>query len=299
MATGGKCGEGAPHGARYTAGMSPRPLAVIGFGNMGGAILAGAVRAGVINASDLFAADREPAARANAARLGATVYEQAADALDAMIAAELEPGSAVLLLAVKPQMLADVGAALRPRIGQRLVISILAGTPTQRVRDLLGGDVRVVRAMPNLPAAVGLGVTALCVGEGATAEDAAFAQQIFAGVGPDVIPLPESLFDAFTAVAGSGPAYLFYLAESMMQGAVAQGMSQATARQAVVQTLIGAAAMLRTDGREADALRRAVTSPGGTTQAAISVLEAAGVGEALVRAIGAATNRGRELGAAS
>lgn len=277
--------------------MSTRPLAVIGFGNMGGAIIAGALRAGIISRESVFIADSNAHARERAAAMGLDAFEHPQHALHAMAASEPQPGRGVLLLAVKPQMLSVATDPLRAAVGARFVISILAGVTAQRVQRAFGGSVIVARAMPNLPAAIGQGVTALFAGPGVPDDDAAFAQSLFRGVGHSVMPLDESLIDAFTAVAGSGPAYLFYLAENMIRGAIAQGLTPSAAREAVVGTLQGASTMLQHDARGPDELRRAVTSPGGTTQAAITVLDQSGVAQAVQHAIEAATARGRELGA--
>lgn len=264
-------------------------LAVIGGGNMGRAIVTGAVRAGVIETVDVVVGEPDEGRRAAFEREG---FGVAATALEA--ARRLGDGGQALL-AVKPQSLGAVAGELRGAVEGRVVISILAGVPSEVVRRALGG-VRVVRAMPNLPAGVGQGATAVCTGAGARAGDDAFALALFRGVGPVVVPLAEELMDAFTAVAGSGPAYLFLLAEAMIEGAKRVGLDDAAARRAVVQTLAGAGAMLERDGRPPGELRAAVTSRGGTTQAALDVLLRAGVVDAWGRAIEAARDRGRELG---
>jgi pyrroline-5-carboxylate reductase len=272
-------------------------LAVIGGGNMGRAILTGAARAGVLKPAAAVVAEPDPAKREALERDGFTCVPQARDAV-----ARMEPDGQVLL-AIKPQLLESVSEQIRAGLAGRVVISILAGVPSAAVgRALSTGDlrpVRVVRAMPNLPAAIGQGTTGVCLGQGASAGDDAFALRLFAAVGPAVITLREDLMDAFTAVAGSGPAYLFLLAEAMLAGARGVGLDEAPARAAVAQALVGAAAMLAGDERTPGALRAAVTSPGGTTQAAMDVLLSAGVVETWVKAIEAARDRGRELGRAA
>jgi pyrroline-5-carboxylate reductase len=184
---------------------------------------------------------------------------------------------------------------LRGALTSRVVISILAGASTTRLRECLASDVRVVRAMPNLPAAIGKGVTALCLSRNANESDATFARRIFSGIGPAVIDLDEPMMDAFTAVAGSGPAYLFYLAESMVQGAMRVGFSRADALRIVRSTLAGSAAMLEQSADEPAALREAVTSKGGTTEAALRVLNSKTVLQDFADAIEAARDRGRDL----
>jgi pyrroline-5-carboxylate reductase len=194
-------------------------------------------------------------------------------------------------------LIAAVSAELAGRVGERVVISILAGMPGHRVREALGGRCRVVRAMPNLPAKIGHGATAVCMAAGARDGDDEFARRLFEGVGRLVVTIDESMMDAFTAVAGSGPAYLFLLAEAMVHAAAEIGFDEATANDIVRQTIAGAAALLSESVEAAGELRKAVTSKGGTTEAALRVLNDAGFTRALQRAVTAARDRGRELGA--
>src|SRR5690606_13250813 len=153
----------------------------------------------------------------------------------------------------------------------------------------------VVRAMPNLPARIRQGATAICLGDGAAPGDDDFALALFRGIGPLVLRIDESLMDAFTAVAGSGPAYLFYLAEAMTRAATELGFDAPAAREIVKATLAGSASLLAQSSESPADLRAAVTSKGGTTEAATTVLDNAGVMNAIVRAITAARDRGREL----
>lgn len=281
---------------------SPKPdapaLAVIGAGNMGRAIILGGLDAGVLSPDRVFVAEPDASKHDALTSHGlhaAHVSTNPARALELLAAADPR---GQLLLAVKPQMLAHVASALRPALtaAPRTVISILAGTPTAKVREALGGRTPVVRAMPNLPASVGAGATALCVGAGALEDDAAFAEQLFRAVGPLVVRCEEGMMDAFTAVAGSGPAYLYYLAEAMIAGATEVGFPDDDARRIVKQTLVGAAKLLEASPEDPAALRAAVTSKGGTTAAATAFLEAHAVMKAWAQAIVAARDRGRELG---
>ena len=164
------------------------------------------------------------------------------------------------------------------------------------VRSALGGRARVIRVMPNTPAQLRRGVSAIAIGEGASEDDAQFAVALFESVG-EVVRVDESMIDAFTALAGSGPAYVFYLAEAMMRAGVEIGFDEATADRIVRGTIAGSAALLSdsTDRKPID-LRAAVTSKGGTTFAATQSLDASGAMDAIVRAIIAARDRGRELG---
>ncbi|HLP85260.1 MAG TPA: pyrroline-5-carboxylate reductase [Phycisphaerales bacterium] len=273
-------------------------LVVVGGGNMGKAIVVGCVNAGILSPHRVCVADPAAEKRARFGALGVHVVATAWDAMAWLGSNASRADDGQVLLAIKPQSLlacADELKQLRGALMGRVVISILAGATTARVRECLGGDVRVVRAMPNLPAAIGKGVTALCLGSSARAEDATFARQIFAGIGPAVIDLDESMMDAFTAVAGSGPAYVFYLAESMVQGALRVGFSREDALKIVRATLVGSAAMLEQTTDEPAALREAVTSKGGTTEAALRVLGTKTVLQDFADAIEAARDRGREL----
>ena len=150
--------------------------------------------------------------------------------------------------------------------------------------------------MPNLPAQLGEGATAIALGAGAKPGDEKLAIELFGAVGPVVVEVAEDLIDAFTAVAGSGPAYVFYLAQAMTKAAVELGFTSSQADQIVRQTIIGSAAMLRTRSESPQDLRAAVTSKGGTTAAATAVLDEAQVIDTFVRALTAARDRGRELG---
>lgn len=278
------------------------PLLVIGGGAMAAAILSGAARADLIDGPCVVAEPDEKKRRAiGALSPSIDAVETIADAFDA-----LPYDDASVLLAVKPQALEQVAAEIDACVGERMLedrglISILAGVPTARLAGVF--KARVVRVMPNLPIAVGLGATALCGGEEATGEDLDRAHRLF-GAASEVYDLPEAAIDAFTAAAGSGPAYAFLLAEAMAAGALeaggALGLNETTTRAVVAQTLKGAAEMLmrEVEGKLPDpaALRTRVTSKGGTTAAAIDVLEARGVRDAVREAVLAAARRAAELG---
>lgn len=280
-------------------------IAVIGGGVMGRAIIEGGVRAGVLRAEAVGVAEPDPGRRGWFEAMGCVVGESAGEVVGACDRRGAQAGvveSAAIVLAVKPQMFESVGEELGPVVragGERHVVSIMAGVRAGRIAERLGERARVVRAMPNTPGRIGQGVTGIAAGPGATEADVAMASRLFAALGPVVERIEESLMDAFTAVAGSGPAYLFYLAEAMERAARAVGFEPAMARRVVGQTLRGAAGLLENEAGADDpaVLRAAVTSKGGTTAAAIASLEAAGVMEAWVGAIVSARDRGRELGA--
>lgn len=274
------------------------PLVIVGGGHMGQALMRGALDAGVLDPGRVAVLEPERGKRDLFRSWGLETPPNVADLLLWLEDEEDDaqrPGQ--ILLAVKPQSLAEVGAELAPLLGttRRVVISLLAGTPTAAVRTALGGHIAVVRTMPNTPAQIRRATTAIALGEGATPEDAQLATDLFGALGR-VVPIQESLMDAFTAVAGSGPAYLFYLAEAMTRAAIEVGFDPDTAAWIVRWTLAGSAALLDMTDQPAATLRAAVTSRGGTTAAATKVLDEAGVMDAFVRAITAARDRGREMG---
>ena len=264
-------------------------IALIGAGNMGGAILDGCLRGAGPGAGAWAVADPDERKRNDLAARGVAGFPTARAAVEAT------GPDATVLLAVKPQALDAVAADLGGAAGERVVVSVLAGATSERVRAALGGRCRVIRAMPNTPARIGRGVSAVAPGAGARPGDEARASELLGAVG-DVVELTEDLIDAFTAVAGSGPAYLFRLAEAMRDGAGRVGLPPDVSARAVLGTLAGACALLDASGDDPGALRRAVTSPGGTTEAALRVIEARGAPEAVAEAIVAARDRGRELG---
>ena len=260
--------------------MSDRPsVAVLGVGNMGSAIVRGLADAGWSNA-DLTLLDSDPTK---------------ASGVPGTVVSPLQPvDTEVLVVAVKPQ---DVAAALTPLLPLRnsMVLSIAAGVTTAELEALVG-PVAVVRAMPNTPALIGEGMAAICAGRYADASHLATARVMLEAVGT-VIEVPESQLDAITAVSGSGPAYLFGLAEWLEEAARGEGFTEAQAQLLVTQTLRGAALLLDHSDETAAELRRRVTSPGGTTQAAFEVLDQAAMGETWRKAVAAASERSRELGA--
>jgi pyrroline-5-carboxylate reductase len=208
---------------------------------------------------------------------------------------ELTAAPAVLVVAVKP---GDVGTALRAAAGalarDTLVVSIAAGVPTDVLETHLAGQ-PVVRAMPNTPALVRCGATAVAAGTRATAEHLEQAAALLSAVGI-VVQVPEHLLDAVTGLSGSGPAYVFLVAEALVEAGVLVGLPRDIAAQLAHQTLLGSATLLAGSDDGPEALRAAVTSPGGTTAAGLRALEARAVRAALADAVVAATERSRELG---
>lgn len=268
--------------------MTQSQILVIGGGNMGMAMARGAIAAGICNPDQLVIVEPDPTRRAEATVLGAWACAEPAEGL---ARAGL---NATVLLAVKPQVFPLVARALAP-IGERRVVSVMAGLRTEAVAGALGGGCRVVRLMPNLGVTLGAGMTGLAGGAGARPSDVEWAARLAKAMG-EVVEIREDQFDAFTALAGSGPAYLFYLAEAMTRSAAEHGFDAGVANRIVRQTLLGAARLLAEGGeRTAQEWRAAVTSKGGTTHAACEVLDARGVGESIEAAVAAGAARGAAL----
>ena len=259
-------------------------IAFIGAGNMGSAIIAGLRQRSQPPAITVI--DPSAEIRQRHAEAGLEVSAQP----------ESAAASTIVVLAVKPQVVDQVLAQLKPVLGaQHLVISILAGTTTARIEAGLESGVRVIRSMPNTPMAIGQGMVAICAGSAAQPEDMDLAEAIFSG-GAEVLRVAETQMDAVTAVSGSGPAYLFRFAEAQITAAMSLGFNRDQACQLIGQTLAGSIAYLRSqDGFPATRLREQVTSPGGTTAAALAVFEAADFDALVTRALTAARDRGIEL----
>ena len=262
-------------------------IAFIGGGNMARSLIAGLLGAGVPAATVEVV---EP----QAAQQHALQQEHGVRVATSVTVATLDAQAVVL--AVKPQVLGAVCAELAPRLAPgTLVVSIAAGITTATLRRWLGPGATLVRAMPNTPALLGAGMTGLFAGTEVGAAEREAAQTILASAGQIRWIDDEALMDAVTAVSGSGPAYVFALAEAMEDAALAQGLPADAARQMVVQTILGAARMLAEGGQSPGALRQAVTSPNGTTQAALETLADGGFHQLVGNAVAAAARRGREL----
>lgn len=259
--------------------------AFLGCGNLGMAILSRAIASGALDPARTLVVETQPARRDQARAAGATASESVRDAADA----------GTLLLAVKPQSFEALARDLGALHPEHRVISVMAGWSSASIRAALGGQARVVRAMPNMPAQVGLAATAIAAGAGATAQDADAARALFAAIGTTVT-VEERLIDAAVAAGGSAPAYLFLLAQAQIEAAQALGLDAQQARALTVQSMLGAATMLAQDGRSPQELRAAVTSAGGTTAAAVAVFEAGGFVPLVERAMRAARDRSAELG---
>ena len=265
-------------------------LAFIGGGNMARSLIGGLVARGTDPATIRVAEPIDALRHALQQDFGVHTFNQAGDAVQ---------GADTWILAVKPQVMRGVceGLVAQAQATRPLLVSIAAGITTAQLDRWLGGGLAVVRTMPNTPALLGAGVTGLFANDATGYGGRARAAALLGAVGATVWIDDEALMDAVTAVSGSGPAYVFLLAEAMQQAGEAQGLDPAAARVLAAQTLLGAARML-TEGEDgADVLRARVTSPGGTTQAAIETFEAGGFRGLVARAIAAATERGRQLSA--
>jgi pyrroline-5-carboxylate reductase len=262
--------------------MSAR-LAIVGGGKMGEALLAGLLGAQWARADELIVVEPMEARRKE---LAATFVD--VDITGAPMSCE---GAVV---AVKP---GDVEGACRSlaEAGVQRVLSIAAGVPLASLERWVGDGTPVVRAMPNTPALVGAGAAAIAAGTWAGDEDMAWAESILGAVGI-VQRVSEPLLDAVTGLSGSGPAYLFLVAESLIEAGVLAGLPRPTASALVIQTMLGSARLLAETGKTAEEHRAAVTSPGGTTAAGLRALESRGVRSAFIEAVWEATQRSRELG---
>jgi pyrroline-5-carboxylate reductase len=261
-------------------------ISILGAGKMGEALLSGMLRAGVAP-SGVIAAVRRPD-RAEALRdsygIEVTAAGEAADKAE------------TLVITVKPQDMSGLLEEIAPHVkADQLVISVAAGIPTRYIESRLGGEVAVVRVMSNTPVLVDEAMSVISAGRYATEQHLRRTEELLRPVGK-VLRIPESQQDAATALSGSGPAYVYYLVESMVDAGILLGMSRASALEMVKQAVFGAATMLRESGEHPVILREAVTSPGGTTINAIRELERHGVRAAFLAAIEAARDRGRELG---
>ena len=263
-------------------GSANATLAVIGGGNMGAALAGGLLSSGAVIASDLAIVEVVDSRRT-----------QLTGMFPGVAVTDTVPPCGAAVIAVKPY---DVPAAVAAAVaaGARRVLSIAAGVTIATLETAAGPEVAVIRAMPNTPALVGEGASAIAPGSAATEADVAWAESVLGSVGL-VVRVPESQIDAVTGLAGSGPAYIFLVAEALMDAGVAAGLPRATADALVRQLLVGSAKLLSEGGAPAD-LRANVTSPGGTTAAGVSVLEARAVRASFIDAVKAATQRGRELG---
>lgn len=265
--------------------MEHRTLAVVGGGNMGAALVQG-----------LLAAERDPSSIV-VCETSAARREVLRGMFPRVEVRDSVPECTEAIIAVKPP---DVPAACQAAsaAGAVRVVSIAAGVRLSALQNACGTGVRVVRAMPNTPALVGLAATAMSAGSGCDDVDRAWARELLSCVGM-VVEIEEPMLDAFTGLVGSGPAYAFYVAEALRDAAIAEGFDAETSAALVARVMLGAAALLDREPLDAKGLRERVTSPNGTTAAGIAKLDEEGVREAFMSAVRAATRRSKELGDAN
>jgi len=263
-------------------------LAFIGGGNMARSLIGGLIARGHDPRTIRVAEPVDALRDALAKDFGVSVFADGADAVQ---------GASTWILGVKPQVLRGVCEALAPQAqaSNPLIVSVAAGITTTQIDRWLGGGLAVVRTMPNTPALLGAGVTGLYANARVAAEDRVETQSLLSAAGETVWIDDEAQMDAVTAVSGSGPAYIFLLAEALQSAGEAEGLAQDAARTLALQTILGAGRMLVESEVDAAELRRRVTSPNGTTHAAITAFETGGFRELVGRAVHAARVRGKEL----
>jgi len=261
-------------------------ITFIGGGNMADALVGGLLRKGF------------PAAGLRAVEINADARAKLAQkyGIDCMERAPAARADEIIVFAVKPQQMREAASVAGLAVNANLVISIAAGITLASLSRWLGGHRRLVRAMPNTPALIGEGVTGLHAMDKVTGEDRQRSEAILGAVSSSVWIENEALMDAVTAVSGSGPAYVFYFIEAMEEAAKQLGLTGPTARKLAIETFTGAARLASDSTDPVGMLRARVTSKGGTTEAALASMETDQVGQAIVRAIHKANQRGRELG---
>ena len=257
----------------------------LGGGNMGGALIDGLLRSGAGDA--LYAYDLSEGVRAALAAKGVNVVSDAVELFDSCDA---------VVLCVKPQVLQAAVEPCAARLGGKLVISIAAGWTLARLYALLPEDARVLRVMPNTPALVGCGMSALCAAERLTDADKQTAETIFSAVG-EYIWTDEHAMDAVTGVSGSGAAYVYMFIDAMAQGGVRMGLRRDVAQKLAAQTVLGAAEMVIKTGRHPAELRDAVCSPAGTTIEAVRLLEERAMPAAVMDAVITCAEKSKEMSA--
>jgi pyrroline-5-carboxylate reductase len=263
-------------------------IAIVGAGNMGSAIIRGLVESGKAKPEAVSVFDVDPdRVRCHESEFGITAVEDLHEVIGTH--------TTIVVLAVKPQIMAEVLDAITPLVhDDLLVISVAAGVTTGFILSRLGPTTRVIRAMPNAAAMVGRSATALCKAGAADEKDVEKALNLFSAVG-HVVMVEEKMMNVVTALSGSGPAYVFIIMEALTDAGVRMGLDRVTARELAVHTVAGAAALARQGTPAFSELKDRVTSPGGTTIAGLHVLEKAGLRGILMDAVRAATLRGDEL----
>ncbi|MCK6549697.1 pyrroline-5-carboxylate reductase [Myxococcota bacterium] len=262
-------------------------IAIIGCGNMGLALMKGMIDSKAVPPENIIVKNKRiEKSEALAKEYGVRVAKTAVEAVES---------ADVILLAVKPQIFSKVLHEIKHHVDKALLISVAAGISTGRIEAELGGTPRVIRTMPNTPALVKEGATAISAGENATDDDVNLAKTVFSKISR-VVVVDEVHLDAVTGLSGSGPAYVFLIIEAFADAGVKVGLSREIAMELAVQTLKGSAAMLQQTKEHPGKLKDQVTSPGGTAIAGLHTLEEGGLRTTIMNAVEAATNRAKELG---
>jgi pyrroline-5-carboxylate reductase len=273
--------------------METKQIAILGTGSMGKAILSGLLAAGTSPANVRVTTKSKATADAISSNHGVQATALESDSAANSSAAK---GADLVILAVKPNMiletLSEVAAVLKPDC---LVVSVAAGITTAAMEEQLSGNAAVVRAMPNTPSVVGLGVTGISKGSNVSAKQLDLAVELFSSVGK-VLVVDESKIDALSTISGSGPAYVFYFAEKLITAAKSLGFSEQEASLMVKETFLGSATLLATSSSSPEVLRQQVTSPNGTTMQATGRFDAADLERVFIEATEAALARAKELG---
>ena len=265
-----------------------RMIGFIGAGNMAEALVKGLLGAKLVEPTNIIVSEpRKERCDELMARYGIRATTSNLEVVEA---------TDLVMLAVKPQIIDKVCTEIAPRLRKdTLIISVAAGTPAEAIEARLPKGTRVVRTMPNTPALVGAGATAIAPGAHATEADVELARKMFAAVGMAIV-LEESQLDAVTGLSGSGPAYVFLIIEALSDAGVKMGLSRYNAQALAAQTVLGSAKLLLDTGEHPGRLKDMVTSPGGTAIAGLHTLEAGGLRTTLINAVQAATERSRVLG---
>jgi len=265
-----------------------KTIAFLGAGNMAEALVKGLLRANVAEPREIICSDRsEERGPVLTQRYGVRFTRSNKEAT---------AGADIVVLSVKPQVMNKLLDEISPVLtDKKLVISIAAGVPIAAIERKVGHGVRIIRTMPNTPALVGAGATALSAGEHATEDDLHQARALFDAIGKSVV-VDEVLLDAVTGLSGSGPAYIFLIIEALSDAGVKVGLARTTAQELAAQTVLGSAKLLIETGEHPGRLKDQVTSPGGTAIAGLHTLEAGGLRTTLMDAVEAATIRSKELG---
>ncbi len=268
-----------------------KKLGFIGGGNMGTALIKGVLKAGLLEPSNILVSDiSEERLEFLAGEYGVQTFNSNKDVVD---------NSDVIILAVKPQVMSAVLEGIKGEVGDaHLLISIMAGVKLATISSVLGKEVPMIRVMPNTPALVLEGASAIACGSKATEEHRDLALSIFSAVG-EVVEVEEKLIDAVTGLSGSGPAYILLVIEALTDGGVMAGLPRPVASKLAVQTTLGAAKLMAETGLHSASLKDQITSPGGTTIYGLEVLESGGVRGLLIQAVQTAARRSAELGKSS